>query len=253
MTEIEPEGVIARWFDAMLMRHRLNTERAIDANEIQRPSDGEVEDSVNSILQMLIELHEPGTRDIFAESLIPPSATARTEQTHLAPHQQLAEALNHLSADANAFGAAMAALVPVAADHTLLRAEPLPGSVIPYGQVDEAGNADLSIYNASYIPARYWPPYVRTSGGAEQSQTDEAEVITYLTEKGLDKDLLTQAAAAFKSASERLRFFERLGALVSVMTYVLATLRRELADPALSADDMQVSGFTTKKRRTIQI
>ncbi|MEL7389109.1 MAG: hypothetical protein AAFN76_04945 [Pseudomonadota bacterium] len=248
MIEIEHESLIARWFDAVLLRHQRNAEWITEATETQQPEANDVRHSVNSILHLLIEAREPDASDDFAESLVPPSVPASPEQSYLASQQQLAQALNHLSADAVSLGVAMVALVPFAADHPLLQAELASGPVNPYGQVDETGSPDLLIYNASYIPARYWPPYVRSSTETVAKAPDEAEVIAYLTDNGIDKDLLSKAATAFRSAAERLRFLSRLGALVSVVTYVLATLRRELADPALSADDIQVADLATNER-----
>ncbi len=240
MTEVETCEVFTRWFDALLAWHLEHAELICDCDlsDISQLSDRDVQASLDDALHNFIELNVSETHGVFVASLALPSSVARDR---------------HWSIDEDAIMAAMAEIVPGAADHTMEHNESLSGWAIPYGQFDDTDNVNMSIYNASYIPVRYWPPYVQAPGDDNPKLPDETELIAYLTQQGLDIELLQKAISVFQSPVKRFRFLKWLGVLVSVVRFVLDTLRHQLAEPEFRSDEINRIVSIYRKRLKIPI
>ncbi len=135
--------------------------------------------------------------------------------------------------------------------------------------VSDGGGGGMAIYNAAFLPGWPFQLFDRQSSQkldelrhvlASQGGRNEAKVVGYLSGLGLNKDLLQKIVKTFKTAAERTNFLVWISACFVIVVRTLRTLRDEIIDPILNADDDLGTGFrqalsviSPKDRRFLKI
>ena len=214
---MEPDSTISQWFAAMIERQRMQ----FDTSHETLPSvsdDVAWEDDnlqpLQDVLRILMQTDVPTDGHSLSDSLLSPSPAMLTQSAQAETNDLLADILTNVNESDGTFA-----------------------PVTPYGQVAEMG-AGLAIYNAAFLPGWLPPPFAKNpETSPEQYARNEAEIVAYLSEQGLIKDLLSKVLKAFKTAADRVGFLVWLSSLISVATTPLGTLRKEASDPLLSDED----------------
>ncbi|MEL6840624.1 MAG: hypothetical protein AAFP85_15130 [Pseudomonadota bacterium] len=223
---MEPDGTISQWFAAMIERKDTHLDASVEAASPPR-DDVLWDDAVPSPLQDVLQILLQADGHRLSDSLASPSPAMLTQSAQIETNHLLADILANVTENDGTFA-----------------------PVTPFGQVSEFGPG-LAIYNAAFIPGWPVPPFAKNPEATqEQAARNEAEIVAYLAEQGLNKDLLSKVLKAFKTASDRVGFLVWLSALITVATGTLATLRKEANDPDLDIDN--ILGLP-KNRRFLKI
>ncbi len=230
---METERTISQWFATLVERQRLQVDASINTSLSGQDDvhwDDNSLDQLHDVLRVMLATDVTPDGHRLSDSLPAPSPTTLTQSAQVETNQMLADILTRVTENDGTFG-----------------------PVMPYGQVAEMGGG-LDIYNAAFLPG--WPPrpFAKNPDAspqqAAQYQRNEAEIVAYLTEQGLNKDLLSKVLSAFKTAAERVGFLVWLGTLIAIATGTLATLRKEAADQVTTTDgDLDLP----KNRQFLQI
>lgn len=230
---MESERTISQWFAALIERQSLQVDASIEPAPPPQDNvhwDHNSLDQLHDVLRILLATDLTPDSHNLADSLPAPSPVMLTQSAQVETNQMLADILARATKD----------------DGT-------SGPVMPYGQTAEMGHG-LAIYNAAFLPGWPPPPFAKnpdtTPQQAAQYQRNEAEIIAYLTEQGLNSDVLSKVLKAFKTAAERVGFLVWLSTLIAIATGTLATLRKEAGDRAIPTDDELDQ---PKNRRFLQI
>lgn len=214
---MESDRTISQWFAAIIEKERAQIDITVDAAEADTHWDDESLQALQDVLRVLLQDNISEEGHSLSESLASPSPTVLTQSAQIETNHLLANFLASV----------------VESDGTLAPA-------MPYEQVADMG-AGLAIYNAAFIPGWPAPVFAKNPEVApdetEQHMRDEARIVAYLIEQGLNKDLLSKVLKSFKTASDRVGFLTWLSTLINVVTVTLETLRKEAADPVLSTED----------------
>ncbi|WP_341367297.1 hypothetical protein [Yoonia sp. BS5-3] len=235
---MEPDHTISQWFAAMIGRQQPDDAVQVDdafAISDHVHWDDEAAHVLRDVVQILLRPPQSENDLSLTESLPSPSPAMLTQSAQTETNHLLADMLGNVAAGASTSEA-----------------------VTPYVQISDGGPG-LAIYNAAFIPGWPLPAFAKnpSEGEAQAAQyvRNEAEVVAYLTEQGLNKDLLSKVLKTFKTAADRVGFLLWLSTLISLATATLRTLSKEAQGPAMDPDEADTKADTAARtgRRVFRI